>query len=358
MIAELRRLDRRFTLLRGKRAGAFDRDQYYLEQAVRARLARKFRQYIREMRPVYLVAPRWSGALEFLDEIGVDVELGHPAVRCRLLSIQPLEGRPASQAWAWVCRALSDLAGLSPLTVTHEGQFRTSLEHLFGVLDQGPPRCLVMHEVDAMPADALQVLVTAYADHVEERTEPGRFNLVLSGPPGMPAYPEVDQDQPPFHTITLPDYDEREAMAMLAGFVGSDEPEVLQQLVAQVGGVHDFLLALTRVPPVQLASLASHRRALWNALGPLGGEVQRTVSILASDHVLAQRLEELAERGSCDFVVGRDAALVAAGLAEVRRRAPLRARATGVDEAPWTQEPRVSLRSPLFAEAIWNRQGS
>ena len=352
MIAEHGRLDRRFTILRGKRAGAFDRDQYYLEQAVRARIARKFRQYLREMRPVHLIVPRWGAATAFLDEGGIDVQIGHPSVRCRLLSLEPLEGRPATQAWAWMCHALADLAGEAAPSVPDEGAFAAELGHLFAKLDEGPPACLIMHDIDAVDPEALQRLITVFARHDERRQRRAGFNLVLCGPPGLPAVPEVDLVEPPFERMTLLDYDRAEAVALLASFVGADDPEVLRAIVDRVGGVPDMLHALTRLPRHQLPRLPQHTTAMWSALGALGSEIRGTVQIMLSDAVLAERLRALAEQGTLDHVPGRDSALVAAGLVEVRRRAALRARVTGVDEAPWTREPQAALRSSLFAELI------
>lgn len=352
MIAEQRRLARRFTILRGKRTGAFDRDQYYLEQAVRARIARKFRQYLREMRPVHLVAPRWSAATAFLDEGGIDVQIGHPSVRCRLLSLEPLDGRPVEQAWVWVCRALADLAGADAPAVEDGAGFTAELQRLLGRLEQGAASCLIMHDVDAIAPEAIQQLVAAFAAHAEQREGPPGFNLVLCGPPELPTVPEVDLVAPPFERMTLLDYDRSEAVAMLASFVGADDVSALRQIVDRVGGVPQLLHALTRLPRHQLPRIPQHTTALWSALGPLGGEVRSTVQTLMGDAVLAERLRVLADHHHVDHAPGRDAALVAAGLVQIRRRASLRARTTGVDEAPWTREPQAYLRSPLFAELI------
>ena len=64
----MHRLDRRIRILRGKRNGAFDPDQYYLERASRAKVARKVRFHLRRMDPVVLITPRWSEARVFLEE--------------------------------------------------------------------------------------------------------------------------------------------------------------------------------------------------------------------------------------------------------------------------------------------------
>ena len=46
----MHRLDRRIRILRGKREGAFDKNQYVLELAFRARASRKVRMALRAMR--------------------------------------------------------------------------------------------------------------------------------------------------------------------------------------------------------------------------------------------------------------------------------------------------------------------
>ncbi|MEM6929435.1 MAG: hypothetical protein AAF602_21020, partial [Myxococcota bacterium] len=70
------RFERRVTILRGKRRGAFDGNQPRLEGAGRGRVARKARHHLRAMRPVVLHTPRFSLPERFLDDLAVDLRLG------------------------------------------------------------------------------------------------------------------------------------------------------------------------------------------------------------------------------------------------------------------------------------------
>ena len=67
----MHRLDRRLILLRAKRGATFDPDQYWLEQARRAQIARRLRSRVRRMQPVILLTPRWSSPRRFLDDVAL-----------------------------------------------------------------------------------------------------------------------------------------------------------------------------------------------------------------------------------------------------------------------------------------------
>src|SRR5690606_24338297 len=107
----MHRLDRRIRILRGKRSGAFDPNQYYLERAFRARVARKRRFFLRRMEPMVLVTPRWSEAWAFLDDLAMELALGKPAIEARSLSMGPMLGRSVHESRAWVIRALTEFLG-------------------------------------------------------------------------------------------------------------------------------------------------------------------------------------------------------------------------------------------------------
>jgi hypothetical protein len=129
------RLERRIHLLRGKRDGAFNTDQHYLEKAHRTRIARQLRVHVRRLQPVCLVTPRWSQVRRFLDDLTADLLLGEPSVVARSLSMLPLEGRTPHQAWAWLVQALTEfchvkLDGPAWQVVSRKG-FRHVMRDLF-----------------------------------------------------------------------------------------------------------------------------------------------------------------------------------------------------------------------------------
>lgn len=327
------RLDRRLAILRGKREGAFDRDQYYLEQAERARVSRKVRSLLRRMQPLTLVTPRWSQPRRFLDDVAVDLMLGEPAVRCRTLSLQPLEGRTPHQAWAWIVLAITEFCGL-PIdgpawqVVSRHG-FRHVLRELLVRADAGERRCLMIHGLEHIHVEALRDLMEVFEDHVHHRAGEARFNLALAGSIDAPHFEFVGMER-----IVLPDFSEREALEALVEHLGPVELPRLRSLVALVGGLPAILDALGTEASDRLSEVVADRRALWRVLGGLALEIRRSFEIVAADDRLLERLEELARSGPLPEDPATDDALGRAGLTRVdgparRRRTSLRAPALG-----------------------------
>ena len=350
MITE--RLDRRITILRGKRHGAFDRDQYYLEHARRARVARKLRCYVRDMRPVVLMVPRWSAAQAFLDDVAVDVMLGMPSVRCRTLSVRPLEGRTDHQTWNWLVHAIIEFCALSvPHTasqVVSRHGFRVVLAELFRQAEaSGHRRCLMVHGLEYLHVDALHDVISVFEDHIHHRPRPVCFNLVLAGPPGMP-HPELHGVE----RLVLGDFDQREAVEALAEHLGAEDHDTLRALARQVGGIPDILAALAVTELAELREAARDPRALWNALGLLGRDLRRAVDIVAADPWLSARLETLVRPGLHRHDPERDPALVEAGLLRLVGPPMPRNEAAGVRIAPWAGKRKAELRTPLFGGLI------
>ena len=113
----MNRLERRTWLLRGKREGAYDIDQRWHEGALRSRVARRLRVLLRRNDPVVLLTPRWSQPARFLDDLALDLQIGSPRVRARVLSLQPLQARSVVETWQWLVRAIAEFAPSAALTV-------------------------------------------------------------------------------------------------------------------------------------------------------------------------------------------------------------------------------------------------
>lgn len=329
----MNRLDRRIAILKGKRSGAFDRHQYYLERAVRGRIARAVRIRLRDMQPLTLVTPRWCQVKRFLDDIATDLLLGEPSVTCRMLNLLPLQGRTQHQAWAWIAQAVQEFCHISisgPVwqAVSRDG-FRTTMAMLFERAEGSERRCLMMHGIEHIHVEALKDLIQVFEEHVE-RTPERRFNLLLAGSVGAPHFAFAAQQR-----VVLSDFSEREAIEVLVEHFGPLDEGRLLSLVELVGGVPAMLDTLGAAGEDQISHIVADRDAVWRLLGSLAIEIRQAYEIVASDSVLSRRLEQLAENGPQREEPERDTPLLAAGLVK-RTGSGVRA--------------QVMMRSPCFAD--------
>jgi len=329
------RLDRRLVLLRGKRRGAFDRDQYYLERAERARVARRARVLLRRSEPVALVTPRWSHVERFLDDLAVDLLIGTPSVECRALSVAPLVGRTAYQAWSWLIEAFSafgDLTieeGPAALAVSRQG-FRHVVAGLLARPDRGPRRCLMIHGLEHMPVDPLRDLISAFDEHVARNGPHPRFNLLLAGSIDGPHFEFAAGER-----LVLPDFGEEEAVLELVERLGAGDVPRLRALVAALGGV-PALLDHAAGGGTSVPDADADRGELWKVLGPVATGVRDAFGIVAADDALLARMEDLAKTPELPEDPLRDGALMRAGLVRVRGSGP--------------KTRKTSLRSPVFGD--------
>lgn len=331
----MNRLDRRLTILRGKRERAFDPDQLYYEKARRTRIARRVRGRLRRLEPVALITPRWSQPHRFLDDVATDLLIGEPSVTCRTLSLAPLHGRTQHQAWAWLVQAITEFCNLSldgPAwqAVSRHG-FRTVMRNLLQRAEiSGMRRCLMIHGMEHCHVEALHDLIEVFDEHVRVTGEGRCFNLLLAGAIESPTF-EFAGTRP----ILLPDFAEIEAVEILVEHLGPLEPHRLRSVVELVGGVPAILDALGAEPEGRLSEIVQDRSAVWRVLGNLALEIRSTFDIVAADSELMQRLETIAREGQVPEEPS-DFHLVRAGLIDTRQ-----AQGGG----------RVSqMRAPVFAD--------
>lgn len=321
------RLDRRLALLRGKRQGSFDPDQYYLERAVRARTARRVRVLLRRGLPVVLVTPRWTQVRQFLDDVSTDLLVGRPVVQSRTLSLLPLEGRTPHQAWNWLVQAVTEFCGLGAETgsawrmASRQG-FRHTLKALFAKADEGPRRCLMIHGLEHMHVEALRDLIEVYEDHAHHRPGPGRFNLLLAGSIDSPHFEFGGSTR-----LTLADHSDREALESLVEHLGPRDPHRLRDLVEVVGGIPAVLDAFGTEASGSIGEVIAQRTSVWRVLGNLALELRRAWEVASTDDVASDRLRAVAEAGSLP-TLPIDEPLIRAGLVtvdagRVRLRAPM-----------------------------------
>ncbi|MEQ1571317.1 MAG: hypothetical protein ABMA64_37160 [Myxococcota bacterium] len=283
------------------------------------------------MEPVVLVAPRWSQAREFLDDVALDLLVGEPMIRARTLSLHPLEGRTPHQAWSWLVLAMQEfcvlpLEGPAWQVVSRRG-FRHVMRELFARADEGGRRCLMIHGLQHIHVEALRDLIEVFGDHRRESLAEPRFNLLLAGSIDAPHFDFGDAER-----LTLPDFDEEEALEALVEWLGPNDAARLRELVRAVGGVPallDRLGALGRLPE-------SDRGQLWTALGAVAHELRRAYDIVAADEQLQGRLEQLAREGAQVPNPMTDEHLLRAGLV----------RTIGHSD----RSRRTVLRAPLIAE--------
>lgn len=334
----MNRLDRRLTLLKAKRGCVFDPDQYWLEKADRARVARRVRTKLRRMEPVVLLTPRWSNPRRFLDDVATDLLIGSPDVRCRTLDCAGLKGLTNHQAWAWFVEALVELSGLHMEGPAWQAVSRLGFQHvvsqaLFAIQESEIRRCLMMHGLQHVPLDALEDLIMAYetyVDSLDEGVDP-MFTVVLSGSVTSDEI-QVAGSGP---AVVLDDFSADEAVEALVEDMGPIERHRLESVIELVGGVPLVLELIADQGEQALSQIVAQPEALWKLLGPLTTEIRGAFEIVASDDSMASRVEELAKEGPLPENIAVDPILVLAGIANrIRQRDGL----------------KVQVRAPAFAD--------
>ncbi len=314
------RLDRRLIILRGKRNGCFDPDQYYLERAQRARAARRVRHRLRNMDPVVLITPRWSRAMRFLDDVGADLLIGMPTVRTRTLNLAPLKGLSIPQAWAWLVQAVGEfleikLDGPAWQAVSRHG-FRFVMTQLFNrAQGHDERRCLMIHGLEHINIEALKDLMQVFEEFMIRAGEHRRTNLLLAG--------AVDAAHLEFagaSRIVLHDFHEVEAIESLVESLGPIESHRLASIVELVGGVPAILEQLGTEEPGRISEIVANPESVWRILGGLAIEIRGAYEIVASNDALSNRLETLCTNGALPEDKEVDLQLLSAGLVKRYRR--------------------------------------
>lgn len=323
----MNRFERHKFFLQGKRAGAYDPAQPYLESAVRGAVARKLRALLRGGVPVVLYTPRWSEAGRFLQDLIPDLEVGAPTVAARTFSLHPLNGRGVAETRRWLMQGLSEFFALAPegtigFAVGSEG-YRAQLRDLLERANHGPARVLLLHSMEQMNVEVRADLVEEFRDFVLRYGKSRRVNMVFAGALEPETF-SLDIAR----ALTLPDYGESEAASTFAE-LGVEHPEADRLALAKmVGGIPSVVEGLGRYTAGS-GTLASTRDEVWRALGPLAEEMRAAVTLLTMDDRLADRLETVA-KGPTEARPELDAALRRAGvLAPPARQTTLRAPVLG-----------------------------
>lgn len=307
----MQRLDRRITILRGKRTNAYDPEQTYLSGAARERAARKIRCHLRNLDPVILHTPRWSRAPELLDDLLVDLAIGEPRVHCKLLSLSPMQGQSASECWSYLVRAVMefcDLAYEGPAgqAVSRRG-FRSVMGNLLRRTIHGERSALLIHGVETMDVEALEDFVRVFGYHMTEAGESRKLTIVLAGSVSM-----SNVDLPGAVHLSLPDFELEEAFEHVVEYIGHTPPGPVNRALELVGGVPALLDCIGQ--SAQTAGFGSSRDDHIKALAPVMEELRHALAIVSADQRLAERLEDIARHEVLPFDESLDPVLIGAGL--------------------------------------------
>lgn len=329
----MHRLDRRLRILRGKRNGAFDPNQYYLERAARARIARKVRLHLRRMDPVVLITPRWSEARAFLDDVALDLALGKPQIEARTLSMAPMVGRSVHESRTWLVRAVTEFVGFPVDGPISQAVDRRGFRHVLGGLlekaDTGPRRALLIHHLEHLHVEALSDFVQVFEEYLGAADD-RRLTLLLAGSVDVPAFEMAGAVH-----VHLGDYSEVEAVERLAESTGPTDRKLLERAIDLVGGVPALLDRLGALAEQRGGRLPGSREDLFRALGPLADELRGALEIVLGDVKLVARFEHIAQGGAVPYDPDRDLPLVRAGVVEHR---------------PGGSVAKVGVRAPVFGD--------
>jgi len=307
---------RRAALLKGKRHLAFDPVQRWFEGADRQRAMRALRVHLRAGRPVFLHTLRWSQPNRFLEDVAADVSLGTPRIEARVLSVGPVSGKGALQAWSWLMSALTPLLGRSEArgfaqAVSREG-YRARFRHLLAGESAGPVRGLFLTGLEHLHFDVVRDLVDIVQAAAADAEGPARVVVVLAGAV-EPRLPDS------WISLTLPDYGAAEAGEAIVEIAGPNPCASLPAVHRAFGGVPAMVERLAAEGPRGLTEVLEHRDAVWRRLGPLGIELRSAFTIVQSDTALGLRLEALAQ-GTLPTVPELDRRLARAGLVRIAHR--------------------------------------
>jgi hypothetical protein len=305
-------------ILRGKRDGAFDPDQYYLEAAVRARAARKVRHLLRRNVPVVLTTTRWASTQRFLDDVAVDLMVGRPAVHARTLSLAPLRGRKTHEAWGWMVQALTEFLEIYLEGPVWQAVNRHGFRHVVGEMlarsQKGSRRALLMHGVEHLPVEVRDDLLEAFTAYREKAGDRQRFDLLLATAVDGPSF-----EMPDAVRVALCDFGDEEGLEALVEYVGPTDAKRLALATRLCGGVPALIDALG-AEAERHGALPATNAALSRLVEPVVEEMRSAVSIADTDSSLARRLEQLVVFGPQPCEPSVDGPLSLAGLVRTELR--------------------------------------
>lgn len=316
------RLARRIRQAQGGPGLRFDPEQRFLETALRGRTARKARAHLRRMEPVVVFTPRWGGVGRFMEDLALDLAVGEPAVGCRTVGFQPLQGRPLAECWQFVHHLFGQLGQRgwttrAPTSIADRRGFQWALEQALEEAHRSAPHrvALLAHGAEHLPVEILEDVTSAWRDYAERHADARRATLLLAGSSAAPWLHIGDAPR-----VDLADYGEAEAAAAIVGRAGPLPLRHLERVARFTGGV-PAAVETVGAAARKLGGLPSRPDELVAALGPLGDEMRGAVDIVAAHDHLSDRLHDLLSGEPLPAAPEVDEPLIMAGLARTVRTA-------------------------------------
>lgn len=331
----MERSARRMNVLRARREYVFDRGQVHMEGAVRGKAARRVRSWLRRLEPVWMLTPRWSAPQAFLEDVALDLAVGHPEIGCRTVSLRPLMGRSVPEAWNFILRVLADLPGRDwshrpvPMACDRRGFVNAARQLLDEAHETSEyPVALLAHGTEHLPVEVLDDLGQVWRNYLEQAEHARRCTVLFAGTVETPALQLGDVAR-----LDLCDFGEAEAVAAMLMRTGPIDPIALDRAVQFTGGVPALVDALAAGALGERILPTSHA-GLLRTMGPMADELRGAVAMAMTTSDTADRLHELLDGEPHPTEPDLDRSLLLAGI--VRR-----VRGSGV--------PHVILRAPALA---------
>ena len=308
------------------RKSPFDPEQHRLETDLRSRTARRARGLMRRMEPIMMRTPRWSSPQAFLEDLALEMALEKAPVRCRTLSLEPMQNRERHETWRWLLEALAQLGPNGPLETTYVAStvgFRRAVVELLQRLqtELTHETALLVHHAEVLAPGVSSALIEAWVQYAHLVPTNRMVNLLLCGALGESCADNV-------HTLTLNDYSSHEAARAMSSMLDANSPDGLNAAVTFSGGIPAVIDAMAqnirRIGGIPLST-----SGLMKCLGDLQPDLEEALHWLSDKPELADRVEALVEAELLPLIPELDQALINAGLVscvghnQVSIRAPL-----------------------------------
>ncbi len=294
---------RRRAILKARRSPPLP-SRIQAEAEARTRIARKVRNQLRRMRPVTLVAPRWSAASSFMEELEADLGPSHI---CRVVNARGLASRAEMESWNFILHAINTLSADGadtrpvPVVVDRRGFLIAAEQGLKAASQETLPAALMIQSAEQLRLEVLEDLGTVWMG------QEGRHTALLVA--ASVATPALGMTGGPW--IELEDYTEAEAARYFVTRAGKIPSNALAEAVAFSGGIPSLVEEMAG--KLATDGWPSHIEGWWKMLGPLAEDLRAAVQVALASPDLAERFFTLRD-GRARAEEPRDQTLLLSGL--------------------------------------------